>query len=85
MSCRRVYQSIYLREGIVVFQARPVKVREIDAHSPLPISLLDHDYVFQLVGVVYFTNEIYFQQLPDFFYYRFVSLLCEHSLFLSDG
>ena len=60
MSSRRVYQSIYPREGVVVFWARPVEVCEIDAHSPLLVSLLDHDYVRQPVGVVYFSNETYF-------------------------
>ena len=85
MSSRRVYQSIYPREGVAVFWARPVEVREIDAHSPLPISLLNHDYIRKPFEVVYFSNETYFQQLPDLFCYCFVSLLCEHSLFLSDG
>ena len=61
MSSHRVYQSIYPKEGIAVFRAHPIEVREIDAHSPLPISLLDHDYVRQPVEVVYFSNEICFQ------------------------
>ena len=82
-SCLAVESTkVSIQGRVAVFQARPVEIREIDTHSPLPISLLDHNYDRQLVEVVYFSNEICFQQLPDFFCYRFVSLLCEHSLFL---
>ena len=82
-SCLAVESTkVSIQGRVAVFRARPVEIREIDAHSPLPISLLNHDYVRQLVEVVYFSNEICFQQLPDFFCYRFVSLLHEHSLFL---
>ena len=39
VSGRRVHQSVYPREWIAVFRARPVKVREVNAHSPLSAAL----------------------------------------------
>ena len=62
VSSRRVHQSIYPREGIAVFWERPIEIREINAHSPFSISLLDHDHdhIRQPVGVVYFSVETNF-------------------------
>ena len=60
VSGRRVYQGIYPREGIAVFWARPIEIREIDAHPPLSIRFFDHDHICQPVGVVYFSDETSF-------------------------
>ena len=45
VSGRQVYQGIYLREWIAVFWARPIEIREINAHPLLSVRLLDHDHV----------------------------------------
>ena len=60
-SCLAVESTkVSIQGRVAIFWARPVEIREIDAHSPLPISLLDHGYDRQLVEVVYFSNEISF-------------------------
>ena len=42
---RRIYQGVYPWERIAVFQARLVKVREVNAHSPLSTILSHHDHI----------------------------------------
>ena len=59
--CQAIESTKYLSEGggSCLF-GTPFEVHEIDAHSPLPIRLLNNDYIHQLVRVVYFSNETYF-------------------------
>ena len=78
MSCSRVYQVIYPWEWVIVLGAGSIEIGEINAHPPFSLGLFYHNYICQLVGVVYFSNEICIEQLLNFFSYRFVSFLSKH-------
>ena len=81
----RFYQAIYSWEWVTVLGVGSVEIREINAHSPFSIGLLDYNHICQLVGVVHFPNEISIEQLLNFFSYSFVSFPSKHSFSLSDG
>ena len=78
VSCGWIYQVIYPWEWVTILGAGPVEIREINTHFPFSIHFLDHNHIFQLVGVVHFPNEICIEQLLNFFSYSFVSFLSEH-------
>ena len=45
MACCRIHQTIYLWKWVIVFRARLIQVREVDAHPPLAIWFFYQDNV----------------------------------------
>ena len=84
MSYSRVYQSIYSREWIAVFGVGLIEIREVYAHPPFSIGLLNHNDICQLIEVIHFSDEIYLKQLSYFLGNGFVPLLSKYSFLLPD-
>ena len=50
-------------QGEVVLQASAIQIYEVDARSPFPVCLFDHDDVGQLLRVIDFPDEVSGEQL----------------------
>ena len=76
------FVKLNLQEWIAILRAGFVQVSEVLTHSPLAVCFFDHYHVNQPLWVVYFSYEIYFQQLANFFSHGFISFLGEDSFLL---
>ena len=80
----RIHKLVYSGKKETILRACFVQVREIHAHSPLPICLFYKDDVSEPVRIVDFADEAYCQQLGDFICDYLVSFWGEDSSSLLD-
>ena len=75
---------MYSWEWVAILRVSFVEVREIYAHPPFSVGLLNHDDIYQPIGVVHFSDEICLKQLSYFLGNGFVPLLSEYLFLLPD-
>ena len=55
---RRVHKLVNLGQREVVLRVSTIQICEVNAHSPFPVCLFDHDDVGQPLGIIYFSDEV---------------------------
>jgi len=72
-------------EREVVFWAGVIKIHKINAHSPFPIGLLNHDDIGEPLEIIDFSDKASSQKLLHFFHDGFIPFRGENPLLLLDG
>ena len=72
-------------QGEAVLQASAIQIYEVDAHSPFPVCLFDHDDVGQPLRVIDFPDEVSGEQLVHLVHNYLVSFKGEDPPSLLDG
>ena len=76
---RRVHKLVNPGQREVVLRAGTIQICEVDAHSPFPVCLFDHDNVGQPLRIVDFPDEVSSVQLVHLVHDCFVSFKSEKS------